>query len=658
MQLFSRDKCIDIYLKNTNKYVRPAVEDLRNDFKRVSACGAIPQMVDQESDYCIIIEENTTDNCEPIESEGFAIKSENGKIIISADSYLGTMWGIYTFSEKYLGVDPCYIFNDLEIEKREALEVELIDMEEKPKGFGFRGVFINDEDLLTGWKDGGGIRYLDFSWYGLTVDKSVIELVVETILRLKLNLVIPASFLDIDNPPEKLLADCVAERGIFLSQHHLEPLGVSAFTFENYCKRYHKTGEFSYLKCPELMDEVWNFYAEKWSQYDNVVWQIGLRGKGDRPVWNEDIPTDEDLREYGKFISCAMACQKDIVLKATEGRAKYFTSTLWMEGSTLMEKGVIDVPQGTIMVFADTGPNQMYSPDFYNVPRLENVNYGIYYHLQYYCCGPHLAPQTGLDKLYYNVKLAKENGDSSYFIVNASNIREFVFELGACAKMLYDIDTFSKEAYLDAYCQQYHPFADEAKRMISEYYNGLPEIDVRHLSKHHEKYFNYSFREAPRGIKNFVLKEGNILEHGDEMIVQFHKPLEDRLYIEFYDAIKASLPQYVRLCGELKALSNSVSEPLKKHIEVKWLLYASTLRYIYEWYLKLYEAKRYCDLYESAKMKASLTAACESLEAYLNYRKCAEYGIFESWYRGDLKMNVKQRLYDTKRLLGQTPNFC
>ena len=57
-------------------------------------------------------------------------------------------------------------------------------------------------------------------------------------------------------------------------------------------------------------------------------------------------------------------------------------------------------------------------------------------------------------------------------------------------------------------------------------------------------------------------------------------------------------------------------------------------------------------------MKESLNSACRNLEEYLNYRKCAEYGIFENWYRGDLKMNVKMHLYNTKRLLGQTPDYC
>ena len=108
------------------------------------------------------------------------------------------------------------------------------------------------------------------------------------------------------------------------------------------------------------MEEAWTFYARKWAEYDNVVWQIGLRGKGDRPVWQESTPTEEELKHYGQFISKAYRKQKEIVLEATKGKAKHFTSTLWMEGSMLMKKGFLEFPEDVIIVFADAGPNQMY----------------------------------------------------------------------------------------------------------------------------------------------------------------------------------------------------------------------------------------------------------------------------------------------------------
>ena len=69
------------------------------------------------------------------------------------------------------------------------------------------------------------------------------------------------------------------------------------------------------------------------------------------------------------------------------------------------------------------------------------------------------------------------------------------------------------------------------------------------------------------------------------------------------------------------------------------------------------EAKLYCDKNDSQSMIQSLQEASRSLEEYLVIRKKAEYGNFKNWYRGDLKMNVKQRLFATKQLMGQTPNI-
>ena len=126
----------------------------------------------------------------------------------------------------------------------------------------------------------------------------------------------------------------------------------------------------------------------------------------------------------------------------------------------------------------------------------------------------------------------------------------------------------------------------------------------------------------------------------------------------YYEELKRVIPVYTKLWCDFEEFALKLPYPQKKHIEVKWMLYTKTLLYIYKWYVNLYEAKRYCDLYESEKMKTSLNEASRNLEEYLRYRKCAEYGIFANWYRGDLKMNVKQRLYDTRRLLGQTPEFC
>ena len=47
----------------------------------------------------------------------------------------------------------------------------------------------------------------------------------------------------------------------------------------------------------------------------------------------------------------------------------------------------------------------------------------------------------------------------------------------------------------------------------------------------------------------------------------------------------------------------------------------------------------------------SIKEACKALEEYLHIRKCAEYGDFENWYRGDIKLNVNDVLYCTRWIL-------
>ena len=143
MFLFQDNQSIHICLKNKNPYVRLAVEDLRKDFLRRSYLAQVPVLTDREEGTCLVIEENPRSGEDALQDEGFCISSDGEKITISANGYLGTMWGIYTFSEKILGIAPCYLFNDLEIEKSTSLEVDKIHIEEKPQRMGFRGVFIN-----------------------------------------------------------------------------------------------------------------------------------------------------------------------------------------------------------------------------------------------------------------------------------------------------------------------------------------------------------------------------------------------------------------------------------------------------------------------------------------------------------------------------------
>ena len=654
MWLFNEEKCIDIVLKNKSKYVELAVIDMKNDFKRISEFSVEPKILNEETDWCIVIEENTSSENEPIKDEAFKITTEGNKIVISASGYLGTMWGIYTFSEKILGVSPCYIFDDFPVKKQDKLEISEINIIDGAKTFGFRGAFLNDEDLLSGWKSCGGIRHMDYKHYTTTVNSEVISKVVETVLRLRMNLVIPASFLDIDNPCEKALADEVAKRGIYVSQHHLEPCGVSAFTYENFSKKNNICSEFSYISNAENMEKAWRYYVEKWSEYPNVVWQLGLRGKADRPLWQDDIPTENELEFYASFISGAYNKQKEIILEKTNGKAKYFTTTLWMEGSSLMQKGYLKMPENTMVVFSDNGPDQMYGGDFYKIER--NFSSGIYYHLQFFDTGPHLAPQTPIEKFVYNINLARNMGDTSYFIVNLSNVREFTYEINAMSKILWDFDGFSKEEYKENYSKLFGENGIYASELIEEYYNILPELPQELRFLHNGHLFNYSL-ELPENIKAFIAKEGIICKQGKLLVENFKRSYNDELTDGIYKVVKEAVAKYENLKVKFENLCNELDADAKLHLECKWLLYTDLILSLYKWFICIYEAKQAFDNNNADKCVSRINLGIEALGHHLVYRKVAEYGDFKNWYRGDRKDGLAKMLFETYEILGLTPEL-
>jgi hypothetical protein len=78
--------------------------------------------------------------------------------------------------------------------------------------------------------------------------------------------IIPGSFIDIDNPAEEKLVEASYKRGLYISQHHIEPMGVSYYTADNYLKDRNLQDEtVSFITNRERMVEIWAYYAEKWA---------------------------------------------------------------------------------------------------------------------------------------------------------------------------------------------------------------------------------------------------------------------------------------------------------------------------------------------------------------------------------------------------------
>jgi hypothetical protein len=206
--------------------IHEAAKDLANDLEKV--LGARPRSITEKDpagavNILIGVDATLPDAVRPAQigaPESFSIRAvttPGGKeIVLSGADMRGTLYAIYQFSEDFLGVDPLYYWTDKVPAHQDSIAVPAtLDHEFPAPVWKYRGFFLNDEDLLTGWAPGEKDKA------GISLD--VWNKVYETILRLKGNMVVPGSWIFPDDPQVGL----AGKRGLIVNQHHATPVGVN-----------------------------------------------------------------------------------------------------------------------------------------------------------------------------------------------------------------------------------------------------------------------------------------------------------------------------------------------------------------------------------------------------------------------------------------------
>ena len=333
--------------------VKHATQDLRHDFAAVF--GTQPRLVNSLSEagpVAILIAQRdhvpagvscaTTTNREAF---AFSLAEAGGArkqrvVCLTGADMRGTIYAIYQFSQQYLGVDPMYLWTGKQPEKRSSLTLPADFTHTFPSPvFRYRGFFINDEDLLTGWRPPAkGVQS------GISL--KTWDMVFETILRLKGNMVVPGTWIF----PDDAQVHAAAVRGLIINQHHAIPLGVNV-------ARWPKGVPYNFSTHPEILERAWKDAVAEYKPGDDILWSVGLRGLSDQSYSAVDPSVRNNDPLLGKRISEAIADQMKIV------RARYphaqFVTDLWQEGARLMQEGYLKIPPGVTKVWADTGYGDM-----------------------------------------------------------------------------------------------------------------------------------------------------------------------------------------------------------------------------------------------------------------------------------------------------------
>lgn len=666
MILFDKDYVTHIYYDASEPFciTNAVVSMLSNDFMKVCGkCAPTYNDILYPHEKGIIIgtldnkkmrdtlSENDIDTSDICGKwEAFKLLIKNDCLFIIGSDCRGTMWGIFEFSEKYLGIDPLYQWTENEPEHMDSLELNQLDITDYPHTYKFRGWFINDEDLLEGFSK----QEMPERGYRFHGDyMPALAMIVETGLRLKQNLLIPCSHLNILDPAEKALVKYITERGMFISMHHQEPVGVHQFTMDSYWREKDPTIEnINFIDHPDKYREVWTKYIHEWAQFDNVIWQLGLRGRGDRPVWYNNPRAPETTEERGKLIGDAMQMQLDIIRSECPNKDIICSATLWMEGMPLYKERALKFPSDTIIVMSDFGPNQMWGEGYYTTPRFSDYNYGLYYHLAFWGCGPHIVQGNRPEKILFNYKGAVEAGDTHYSIINVSNFREHLYGIAYSSQITWNIENSDIEAFRRNWCKKQFKANDTSKleEVYSEYFDSFYKMDNELIPGQMLLMDGMCKRVA---WKLMSIIGGSELKKDDIQNTRLYNFDTTDEFIEYYkNATEESLPKFESLMEKAISAKENVTEDRKRFFDSNMIVHISMITGLYRWVNHLAKAA------EIKRSNGSTVMFDENIREAVNWmnkaiktRELARFGKWKHWYTGDRLMNLAGDSKATEELI-------
>ena len=392
------------------KPVQYALKALRRDFDRVFTDTAAPG-------GRILLTINDT-----LPAEQYPLTVDADTLLLSAADDLGFVYGLFEISRRFLGVQPFWFWNDQPFTVREGEKIPVgTVVESKSYKVKYRGWFVNDETLLSHWK----------------VERRAnlpFVMAFETLLRLGGNMVIPGT-----GKNAVLYRRTAADMGLIITHHHAEPLGAEMFA------QAYPDLEPMYSKYPEKFRALWQAGID--AQKDmRVIWNIGFRGQGDKPFWDDD-PQYDTPEKRGALISALIKEQYDLV-KANDKHAVCCTN-LYGETMELYKDGFLHLPEDVIKIWADNGYGKMVSRRQGNSnprvpalpPRGDTSAHGIYYHASFY----DLQAASHITMLPNSTEfVAREladvmaHGADDYWLVNCSNVKPHAFLLDLIARCWRD----------------------------------------------------------------------------------------------------------------------------------------------------------------------------------------------------------------------------
>lgn len=647
-----------VNLAGDTKPIQRAIGSLQADIEKVmdfrpTVTSALSGNVDKDICSLVIINDavNVPSDIKPLygeESHEVYVDKKNKRIIIHGHDMRGTIFAIYTFTEQVLEVPPLWYYCQWEPVRRQSVTTGIHTRYNSPQ-IRFRAWFPNDTDLFTPWRK---------------LSKANNEMWLETMLRLKLNTVELETTVTYPDYKMSAEAQMVSDMGIVLTSHHHVALNNSFTKWDEYWRqvRHREPPKPSIHNLSDLKDFwTYNVKTVHRSGIENL-WQVTFRGRGDQPFWAffDDAPKSD--RERGAVISQMMQIQVDIIKEITGEKDPYVRTTFYDEMSNFLAKGYIRPPKSEHMIWTYVAARRDHYPneDVVNFDPSFGVKLGYYMNLQFTSTGAHLAPAEGPWKMEFNYRYVNSKSPLLFSVVNAGNVREFVTEMTANAKMMWSYSDYDTDRWLHDFCSQYFGKrnANAAAQLFREYYDAFWQPKPTDFPGMKDRQYVFQDMRYARAI--------------DQILGRFHRYSDNPLQDIGFESVKGrtfriqgnnqvdtiiknmeiTKTRFERVAAKSRKLSEKIDSRQRKFYDYAIAVpadYMSHLSHSLYHFMLAYKGQQ-----DPALLRTNMTEALRHMEAAKAVLYTTHDGVFSEWYKNDRLFGLDHKIRGMKKILEET----
>lgn len=318
------------------------------------------------------------------ESHRICADIETNRIYLCGYDHRGTIYAMYTFSEKFPGVPPLHYWSSWVPVKKDVISVPAdCDIFIRSPQVRYRSILPGDQDFFMPWRKES--QEHENIW-------------LETALRLKFNTVEAYSTIEPDYKMSDY-AQLIDKYGMVLTSHHTSGLNSSFSTWVSYWKKVRNMEPPKFLLSNKrAILDFFRYNAEtvQKSGIENL-WTVAFRGARDQPFWSlfEDAPTDE--KERSRIINEMLQVQYDLIREVTGNPEPYVRITFYDELADLMAKGYLEPPSSKNMIWTYVAARRDPYPydDIVQFDASKPVKLGYYMNFGFASTGAHVAPAEG-----------------------------------------------------------------------------------------------------------------------------------------------------------------------------------------------------------------------------------------------------------------------